>query len=145
MIGEMNPAGAAAALEQAERLGTAVRRHGRWLVRYQLGYGVASFLVVLMLGVIDGPIGIGVSVGVWGVVITLLSVYAARQPVAHRGMARAHSLMIATWAALYGLVLSVGVTWFDGRLAWWLPGAVVVASPGLVSAYLTHKRIAEAS
>ncbi len=137
----MNDLDPAAALAQAERLKTMMNRHSRWVVRYQLMYGAASFVMILALGLLDAPLGVVVSMVIWLPATTALSVYAARQPVAYRGMAKTHGVMIGTWAVLYGIVLYPGIRFFPGNLAWWLPGAVLVAVPGFVTAYVTYRRV----
>jgi hypothetical protein len=136
----MNELDPAAALEQAERLKASVDQRSRWMVRYQLAYGAAPFAMVLTLGLLGGRLGTVVSMAIWIPAIVALSVYAARQPVAHRGMAVTHGVMIGTWGALYGLVLGLGIAFFPGELTWWLPGAVLVAAPGFVAAYVTTRR-----
>ncbi|MFI0357106.1 hypothetical protein [Actinomadura sp. 9N407] len=138
----MDNTSAAAALARAANLRASVEHGSRWLIRYQLVYGAAAFISVLLLGLISGPAGVAVSTGVWVVTIILLSVYAVRQPVAHRGMGLRHGIMIGSWALIYSAVLVPGITWFEGELAWWLPGAVAVAVPALLMAYLTARRAA---
>jgi uncharacterized membrane protein YjjP (DUF1212 family) len=137
----MNELDPAAALAQAQRLKRSVDRRSRWVVRYQLVYGTVSFAMVFALGLLKGPLGVAVSMAIWMPAIGVLSVYAARQPVAHRGMAVTHGVMIGIWAVLYGLVLGVGITFFRGDLAWWLPGAALVALPGFGAACVTARRV----
>lgn len=139
---DLDATGAAAALGRAEQLKGSVERRSRWLVRYQLAYGAASLLMVLILGLLDGPENVMASVTLWVLVIIALSVYSARQPVAHRGMALTHGLMIGTWAVLYAAVLVPGVTVFRGEPAWWIPGAVAVSLPGFACAFWTARRTA---
>lgn len=133
-------AGAAAALGHTEQLRGSVDRRSRWLVRYQLGYGAASLLMVAALGLLHGPAGVVISGTCWVLVIAALSVYAVRQPVAHRGMALTHGVMIGTWGVLYAAVLIPGLTVFRDEPAWWLPGAVAVSLPGFVCALWTARR-----
>ncbi|WP_331765713.1 hypothetical protein [Embleya sp. NBC_00896] len=129
------------ALAQAERLKESVDRQSRWVIRFQLAYGTMAFAQVLTLALLGGRLGAIVSTAVWVPLIVGLSVYAARQPVAHRGMAVTHYVMMGTWATLYGLVLGIGVAFFPGDPAWWLAGAVLVALPGFVAACVTSRRV----
>ncbi|MFE0720778.1 hypothetical protein ACFW4O_24490 [Streptomyces mutabilis] len=129
------------ALAQAERLKKSVDRDSGWVIRYQLLYGATSFTQVLALGLLGGPLGVVVSTAVWVPLIVALSVYASRQPVAHRGMAATHGIMIGAWAALYGLVLGVGIAFFPSNVTWWLPGAALVSLPGFVAACVTSRRV----
>jgi predicted ferric reductase len=118
-----------------------VRHRSRWLIRYQVAYGAAAFVNVLMLGLIGAPAGVAVGTGFWMLAMIILSVYALRQPVAYRGMGWSHSIMIAAWALVYMAVLIPGSARFEGEPAWWLPGSVAVALPPLLSAYMTARRL----
>ncbi|MEV5711875.1 hypothetical protein [Actinoallomurus sp. NPDC052274] len=138
---EMSELDPSAALAQAEQLKAAVDRRSRWVVGYQLAYGTASLAMVLALGLLGGRLGTVVSLAIWVPVVVALSVYAAQQPVAHRGMAVTHGVMVGAWGVLYGAVLGVGIAFFPGDLAWWLPGAALVALPGFGAAYVTSRRV----
>ncbi|KUL34961.1 hypothetical protein ADL22_29125 [Streptomyces sp. NRRL F-4489] len=139
--GERYEAGdAAAALARAAELGDTVRKGTRWSVRYQIVYGCAAGLMVLAIGLVKSPWGTAFGLAFWGAVVAGLSVYAARQPVARRGYGKRHAVLIASWGVLYGVVLAAGIAFFPGVAAWWVPGAVAVALPGLIGAYLEARR-----
>jgi hypothetical protein len=129
---------ASAALAQARALQDQVHHRSRWYVRYLRLYGAAAFLMTLPLGFGEG--WVIVSLALWGTVIAALSVYAARQPVSRHGFGRRHGMIIGSWAAVYGVVLAVGVSRFEGELAWWLPGAVLVSLPAFIGAHLEGRR-----
>ncbi|MFF4606986.1 hypothetical protein ACFY12_30170 [Streptomyces sp. NPDC001339] len=131
---------AAAALARAQELSSKVRDSSRWYVWYQVIYGCASGLLVLAIGLLDHPYGVAIGITCWCLVIGGLSVYAARQRVSRRGFGRWHGGLIGTWALLYNAVLIPGCIWFPGVAAWWVPGALVVALPGLIGAYLEARR-----
>ncbi|MFD8330529.1 hypothetical protein ACF082_18460 [Streptomyces lydicus] len=131
---------AAAALARAQELSSTVREGAKWYVRYQVIYGCAAAVVVLAIGLLGHPYGVAIGVGFWGVVVAGLSVYSARQHVARRGFGRWHAGMIFAWALLYAAVLVPGTIWFQGAVAWWLPGALVVALPGLIGGYMEARR-----
>lgn len=133
-------ADAAAALARAASLRAEVHRMSRWYAHYLLVYGIAAFVTTLLVGMLPGAAGVGVAMGLWAAVIGGLSVYAARQRVSRRGFARRHGGIIGVWAALYGVVLAVGATEYPGDLAWWLPGAALVALPALAGAYPEARR-----
>lgn len=135
-----NPIDAATALARAQELDSAVRSGSRWFVRYQVLYGIAAAVTVATLGLLSYPVGVAIATTFWLVTIAALSVYAIRQPVSRHGLGRRHQLMILVWTLLYIAVLFPGTRWFSGEPAWWLPGAVVVALPGLVGAYLAARR-----
>ncbi|MFI0784989.1 hypothetical protein ACH4Q6_05225 [Streptomyces lydicus] len=131
---------AAAALARARELSSTVRDGAKWYVRYQVIYGCAAAVVVLMIGLLEHPYGVAIGIGFWGVVVAGLSVYSARQRVARRGFGRWRAGMILTWGLLYAGVLVPGTIWFQGAVAWWLPGALVVALPGLIGGYMEARR-----
>ncbi|MFK0293387.1 hypothetical protein ACIQU6_23310 [Streptomyces sp. NPDC090442] len=139
-MGEYASNDAAAALARATQLGSTVREGTRWYVRYQYVYGAAAGLAVLAIGLWKAPYGVAVGTGFWVAMVAWLSVYAARQPVARQGFGIRHGIMIGTWALLYAAVLTLGVIFFPGVAAWWVPGAVVVALPGLIGGYLEARR-----
>lgn len=130
----------AAALARARELDATVRSGSMWYVRYQLIYASAAAVAVFTLGLLSSPAGVAIVTVCWFIVIAALIIYALRQPVTRRGFGRRHTFMILAWAVLYQAVLMPGVLWFEGDLRWWLPGAVVVAAPGLVGAYLEARR-----
>ena len=131
---------AAAALARAQELGSTVRSGSKWYVRYQVLYGCASAVAVLAIGLLSHPYGVAFGMGFWVLALTGLSVYAARQPVARRGFTRWHNGLIISWGLLYFAVLFPGTTWFEGVAAWWVPGAMLVALPGLIGGYLEARR-----
>ncbi|MFE6687200.1 hypothetical protein ACFVFQ_12050 [Streptomyces sp. NPDC057743] len=131
---------AAAALARAAQLGSTVRKGTRWYVRYQFVFGGVTGLAVFAIGVLKAPYGVAVGTGLLVAVVSWLSVYAARQPVSRRGFGIRHGIMIGTWGLLYAAVLALGIIFFPGVAAWWVPGAVVVALPGLIGGYLEARR-----
>ena len=131
---------AVAALAHADLLGAKVRRHSQWYARFLVLYSVAALLVVLLIGLYPGPVGAIASMAIWAPALTGLSIYAVKQPVTRAGFTRRHLLIIGSWTALYLAVLFLGTAWFEGDLAWWLPGALVVALPGLIGAYVEVRR-----
>ncbi|GGX72248.1 hypothetical protein [Streptomyces hiroshimensis] len=131
---------AATALARAQALDSTVRSGSRWFVRYQWLFGCAAAVAVLACGLIDGPAGAIVFAVLWVAAVTTLAVWANRQPVSRHGLGRRHHVMIAAWGLLHAAVITPGTIWFRGDLAWWVPGAVVVALPGLVGAWREGRR-----
>ncbi|AWN28826.1 hypothetical protein RB199_35210 [Streptomyces libani] len=131
---------AAAALARAKELGSTVRNGTKWYVRYQVIYGCAAAVMVLSVGLLAPPYGVAIGTGIWVATIVALSVYAARQRVARRGFGRRHAGLITVWALLFLAVLIPGTLWHQGAASWWVPGAVVVALPGLIGGYLEARR-----
>ncbi|MFG2531517.1 hypothetical protein [Streptomyces sp. NPDC048516] len=131
---------AAAALDRAQKLSSKVRKGTRWYVWYYLIFGCATAIQVLFTGLLARPHGVAIGGGLWCATIVGLSLYVARQRVARRGFGWRLGVVIASWGLLYSAVLVPGLTWFQGDPAWWGPGALVVALPGLMSAYLEARR-----
>lgn len=131
---------AVAALARAQELRSTVRDGTKWYAWYQVIYGIAAAAMVLSIGLISGPYGVAIGSGIWTAVLIGLSVYAARQRVARWGFQRRHASLLTAWGLLYGGVLSGGLIWFPGVVAWWVPGALLVALPGLIGGYLEARR-----
>jgi hypothetical protein len=134
------PIDATTALAQAEALQAAVNRQSRWYARYLMIYGTASFVLMLILGLAPRDIGEMIAWTFWGVVLSVLIIYTRRQPVARRGLRRRNGVIVAIWVVLYFLVFIPGTHWFQGDITWRLPGALVVALPAFVGAYLEARR-----
>ncbi|MEV0401860.1 hypothetical protein [Actinoallomurus sp. NPDC050550] len=131
---------AAEALARAQDLDSAVRGGSRWAVRYQLVYGVAIAITVAVVGLLGHPVGTVVGTVFWLVTLAALIVYALRQPVIRRGFGQRHSLALGASTMLYIVTLFTGTSHFEGDPAWWLPGAVVVALPAFIGAYVAARR-----
>ncbi|MFF3547541.1 hypothetical protein [Streptomyces platensis] len=139
-MGEYASQDAAAALARVQELDSTVRKSSKWYVRYQVLYGCAAAIMVLSIGLLPPPHGVAIGTGFWMATVAGLSVYAVRQRVSRRGFGRRHVGMIMVWALLYFAVLFPGVMWHQGAASWWVPGAAVVALPGLIGGYLEARR-----
>ncbi|WP_246430330.1 hypothetical protein [Streptomyces rectiverticillatus] len=51
-----------------------------------------------------------------------------------------YQLMFGCAGLLHAAVITPGTIWFRGDLAWWIPGAAVVALPGLIGAWREAQR-----
>ncbi|MGW9078392.1 hypothetical protein [Streptomyces kronopolitis] len=131
---------AVAALARAQELRSTVRDGTRWYAWYQVVYGIVAAVMMLSIGLISRPYGVAIGCGVWTSAIAGLSVYVARQRVTRLGFQRRHAGLLLAWGLLYGGLLSAGLIWFPGVVAWWVPGALLVALPGLIGGYLEARR-----
>ena len=85
------------------------------VVRYLVIFGCASAAQVLSVGLLAHPYGVAIGIGIGGVTVTALSVYAARQRVSRRGFGRWHAGLMGVWTLLYVAVLLLGFWHFPGR------------------------------
>ncbi|WP_438486564.1 hypothetical protein [Streptomyces sp. S186] len=139
-MGECASGDAAAALARAAELGATVRKSAKWFVWYQVGFGCATGLQMLAAGLLKAPFGASFSGAILGVSMAGLGVYAGRRPVVRQGYGRRMAAMMGFWGLLYGAVFIPGLIFFQGVAAWWVPGAVAVALPGLIGGYLEARR-----
>lgn len=117
------------ALDQAGALGHRVRGGGRWLALYCAVFGVGSLSVVLATGLAaHGPLHTAV-MAVFGIMVLVLVVWASTRPVTPRRFTWLHTAMILGWTILYSVALLVGLNFFPGEPAWWVPMALVTALP----------------
>jgi len=133
------------ALDAAERAGESARASGRrWVRRYLLGTGAATSVATLVIWLIrpwTPPVLWGLALGV---LLALLAVWAARQPVIARPK-RLIAALLLVWAVVFGLTMSTGpdlqaaypvgaavgfAVWATG--AWWAgrPKARTAGRPG---------------
>jgi hypothetical protein len=80
--------------------------------------------------------GSGAVTTAWSAAIGMIVSYgASRRLVRRRGRFARHAVIWTAWALIYGTALAVGVAFFRGQLAYWLPMAVVVSAPLLLGAW----------
>ncbi|GAB3710046.1 hypothetical protein GCM10027590_02260 [Nocardiopsis nanhaiensis] len=128
------------ALEQAEALDAKIRPRGRWYAVYGLGYGFASLILVLILGLAPSAMGVIVGSSFFAVALALLSFYMAKQPVKPLHYGKLHSWGIGGWGVIYTLSLFVGLTFLQGELLWWVPMAVLSAVPTSVAGLIALRQ-----
>lgn len=117
------------ALDRAGAVGHRMRGGGRWLALYCAVFGVGTLSVVLTTGLTaHGPLRTAM-MAVFGIMVLVLVVWAATCPVNPRGFVWLHSAMLLGWGALYSVALLVGLNFFPGESAWWVPMAVATALP----------------
>lgn len=127
------------ALEQAQALERRVRRQGVWLAGYCTLYSAASFVMVLVLGLLPQTPTAVVMIAFF-VLIGALIVWGVTRPVTPRHFAWLHTAMIVGWGVCYLVALLVGGEYFPENPAWWVPAAAATALPGLIVALLVLRR-----
>lgn len=133
---ERIPIGAAAAwVDRAASLELTVRRGSRWTARYLLSFGLGVLFYLPLVGIRPslGTI-LGGTVG-WFILIIAATSYATHQRTQTLGWGRTVALTFGIWAVLYCSAIAVGMRFFQGRAEYWIPVAVVAATPFFVAAY----------
>lgn len=103
-------------------------------------FGVAFAVLTLLLGLVE-PLSLRMtvlSVG-WPLLIGGMVVWSLRRPASLRGTS---SRVVRYWvgtAVLYGIVLFVGTPGRIGEPVYWIPAAILVATPLLVGAVLERR------
>lgn len=143
---EPDPASAAAALARAGQAQTAARDGSRWHARYFRAFGLASVVFVLAVSLPGVPGGSAARLAgwlgsaQWAAFAVLAAIHAHRQGVSGRGFGRLHGLVFGTWGALWAAAAGIGFGVFPGRVAFWLPAALVVSLPFFVGARVAARR-----
>lgn len=102
-------ADAANAVERADRLARTVAERSAWYPRFLLVFGVAVLIVTPLWGLLTSGTGSVVLNLAWVAFIVGITWYVRRQGVAARGTARRYLWVIAVWAVIYAVVLTVGL------------------------------------
>jgi hypothetical protein len=134
----LSPAGAAVALAGIEQSTAAVRRSGRWVVRFLIGYAVATVFFVPATGLARGRWSLVVAVA-WGVFLLGLLLSVRRHQILRRGFCRLYLSTMAVWTALWITAAVVGAVAFPGSPAFWLPAGLIVAAPLFAAARMAGR------
>ncbi len=127
------------ALDRAGQLDMSVRRRSRWYGYWLLIFGAGMLGAMVTFG-FGGLLSVVAAATMIGVLVAGLTTYQARQRVTPHGYGRRHGTIMASWGVLYAVALIIGLTWFQGELAWWLPVAVIVPLPFFVGAAVELRR-----
>ncbi|WP_030773909.1 MULTISPECIES: hypothetical protein [unclassified Streptomyces] len=126
---------AVGALGRAADLERVARQRSGWYARYLWAFAAGQLVLVPMAVLWRGP----VSAVVFGVtnalLVTGLSVYAARQRVMRRGFGVKHGVMMATWTTLFSLTITVGTEMFGDGVPFAAAAALACAMPPAVGAW----------
>ncbi|MFJ7586220.1 hypothetical protein ACIQZO_02220 [Streptomyces sp. NPDC097617] len=126
---------AAGALGRAAGLEKAARRRSGWYARYLWAFAAGQLVLVPVAVLWRGP----VSAVVFGVanalLVTGLSVYAARQRVVRRGFGVKHGVLVGSWAAVFALTITLGTSVFGRGAGFAAVAALACALPLAVGAW----------
>ncbi len=128
--------------EAADLLGTVDRVHARvrgaasWrYVGWLSGMAVATVMYLAAMGLVGSDtevlvLSIPFAVCVAGLSVTLLP----GSRVSSTGFARRWITALVSWGVLYAASLVIGLSFFRGVVAFWLPAAIVTALPLVLGA-----------
>ncbi|HVK45596.1 MAG TPA: hypothetical protein VM429_11910 [Micropruina sp.] len=127
------------ALTQADALAQNTQRSARWLVRYYLAFGVASVLMSVGVGLLQGGVWLAVLMVIWFGLIVAISIYAARQQTMVRGGGRIHAGVMIAWTVFWVITVSIGAS-NDLPWPWWLAGGLGMLAACLGGAWVVARR-----
>ncbi len=132
---------AAAELTRAGQVGERVRSRARWMSTTYLGVFAVGFgVVTLILGLV-APLWLRMTVfGVlWACLVVGMVWWARQQPAVPRAWCWRGAWGWAGTVVLYGAALLIGTPGLLGRVEYWLPAAVLVATPLALAAWREHR------
>lgn len=134
-VGAAGAAEAAGALGRAAGLEKAARRRSGWYARYLWAFA-AGQLVLVPVAVLGHGLASALVFGAANtLLVTGLSVYAARQRVVRRGFGVKHGVLVGTWAVVFALTVTLGSTAFGRGLPFAAVAALACALPLAVGAW----------
>ncbi|MER7823646.1 MULTISPECIES: hypothetical protein [unclassified Streptomyces] len=126
---------AVGALGRAVALERVARQRSGWYARYLWAFAAGQLVLVPMAVLWRGPVS-GVVFGVTNaLLVTGLSVYAARQRVIRRGFGVKHGVTIGSWAVVFALAITLGTSVFGHGVAFAAVAAVACAAAPAVGAW----------
>ncbi|MDQ1654073.1 MAG: hypothetical protein QOI35_3273 [Cryptosporangiaceae bacterium] len=134
MTDPLSPSQAQADLARADESARRIGTRARWMSVYLAVFGVGFGALTLVLG-LAGSASMTVVMPLWGVLIAVMVVWSQRQLATRRGTGRRIAGYWIGTSVLYGVALFAGLSRFQGRPAFWIPAALVVAAPLLAGAF----------
>ena len=126
----------AALLDQADRMARAARRASRTYAAYPVLFGLVCLGTLTLFATAPLPVALLVGMPAFGVGVTLLSVWQARQPVRPRHLTAVHLSTIGAFAVLWGGSMLLGVSEGPG---WFLAGGGAIFVVTLLAAVVVTK------
>ncbi len=128
------------ALTDASDARARLARRTQWSSRYFFVYGAATLVLVPIVG-LGGPLGAALGTAGFLALAMLLTVLTVRQGAVGAGWGRLHVTAFVTWGLLWAATAVVGLYLFKGEPAFWLPAAVLDASPFFVVGVLARRGV----
>ncbi|MFJ9645490.1 hypothetical protein ACWEPM_16030 [Streptomyces sp. NPDC004244] len=132
--------GAGARLGRAADMERAVRARSGWYARYLWAFAAGQLVLVPVAVLWHGPVSAMVFGLANALLVTGLSVYAARQRVTPRGFGVRHGVLVGSWAAVFALTVTLGSTVFADSPAFAAVAAAGCALPLATGARLEQRR-----
>ncbi|MGW7332922.1 hypothetical protein ACWGIU_30845 [Streptomyces sp. NPDC054840] len=126
---------AVGALGRAAGLEEAARRRSGWYARYLWVFAAGQLVLVPMAVLWHGPVSAVVFGLTNALLVTGLSVYAARQRVVRRGFGVKHGVAVGSWAMVFTLTITLGTSVFGHGVPFAAVAALASALPPAVGAW----------
>ncbi|MER6255930.1 hypothetical protein ABT224_31725 [Streptomyces sp. NPDC001584] len=126
---------AVGALGRAAGQEQAARRRSGWYARYLWAFAAGQLVLVPIAVLWRGPVSAAVFAVTNALLVTGLSVYAARQRVVRRGFGVKHGVLVGSWAAVFALSITLGTAAFGHGVPFAAAAALACALPPAVGAW----------
>ncbi|MFF4448076.1 hypothetical protein [Streptomyces sp. NPDC001502] len=126
---------AVGALGRAAGLEQAARRRSGWYARYLWAFAGGQLVLVPIAVLWHGPVSAAVFAVTNALLVTGLSVYAARQRVVRRGFGVKHGVLVGSWAVVFALSITLGTAAFGHGVPFAAVAALACALPLAVGAW----------
>lgn len=133
-MSDMTPDAARDALANAARTSDRLRARARWASTSMAVTGVGIGLLTLAVGLVRHD-GLALAVfAAWGLLVAATAWWVRRRTAHLPGTPERTSRWWGASFALYAVAIACGVSRPEGDVTFWVPAAVVVATPMLVGA-----------
>ncbi|WP_404960698.1 hypothetical protein [Streptomyces sp. 147326] len=126
---------AAGALGRAAGMEKAARARSGWYARYLWAFAAGQLVLVPVAVLGRGPVAVTVMGVINVLLVSGLSVYAARQRVVRRGFGVKHGVLIGSWATVFALMVLLGTTVFGRSVPFAAGAALACALPLALGAW----------
>ncbi|MEU7727927.1 hypothetical protein AB0B78_22210 [Streptomyces sp. NPDC040724] len=130
------------ALGRAAGMEKAARARSGWYARYLWVFAAGQLLLVPVAVLGRGPVAVAVMGAINVLLVTGLSVYAARQSVVRRGFGVKHGVLVGSWAAVFAVMVLLGTTVFGRSVPFAAGAALACALPLALGAWTEMRRAA---
>jgi hypothetical protein len=122
-------------LRAAEAAAGRVRESARWMSTYLGVFAVAWPLLTFAIGMGSRTQRAYAMIIVWPAIVVGVVLWSRRRPATLRGADRRMLPFWGATAAVYGVVLAVGLPGQQGNLEYWIPASLAVGVPLVLAAW----------